>query len=45
MEGAVRGDNAQLFVEHQNNFARMLTMPLSECPRICERSDLFPDAG
>ena len=44
IEGAARGDHAQLFVEHKNRLADSVDNALSERPRIRNGGKLFPDA-
>src|SRR5580700_12097536 len=45
IEGAARGDHAQVFVEYKNGLANSVDNALSECPRISDGSELFPEAG
>src|SRR5580700_5267773 len=45
IEGAARGDHAQVFVEHKHGLADSVDNALSECPRISDSGKLFPEAG
>ena len=45
IEGAARGDHAQLFVEHKDRLANSVDNALSQCTRICEVGELFPEVG
>src|SRR5580704_9216795 len=45
IERAARGDHAQLFVEDKNRLADSVDDALSECPRIGDGAELFPEAG
>jgi hypothetical protein len=45
IEGAARGDHAQVFVEYKNGLADSVNNTLSECPRISDGGELFPEAA
>src|SRR4029077_2926255 len=45
IEGAARGDHAQVFVEDENGLAHGVDNALSECPRIADAGELFPKAS
>ena len=44
IEGAARGDHAQVFVEHKNRLADSVDNALSERPRIGDGGELVPEA-
>lgn len=45
IEGAARGNHAQPFVEHKKRLADSVDDALSQCTRICEVGELFPELG
>src|ERR1700733_9414641 len=45
IEGAARGDHTQVFVEDKNGLAHSVDNALSECPRIADGGELFPESG
>src|SRR5580658_10291044 len=45
IEGAARSDHAQVLVEYKNGLAHSVDNALSECPRISDGGELFPEVG
>src|SRR5580692_10327141 len=45
IEGAARGDHAQVFVEYENGLADSVDNALSERPSIGDARELFPETG
>src|ERR1700680_228573 len=45
IEGAARGDHAQVFIEYKNGLADCVQHNLSECPPIDDGGELLPEAG
>src|SRR5512144_2981167 len=45
IERSARGDHTQFFVEHKNRFANRVDNSLSECTRVSDGSELFPEVS
>src|SRR5580704_17895180 len=45
IEGATRGDHAQVFVEYKKGLADGVDNALSECPSIGDVRELFPESS
>ena len=45
IERSARGDHTQLFVEYKNRFANSVDNALSECTRVSDGRELFPEIG